>query len=136
MRSFFVHLDELRARILKAGAVFILAACVAFSCADRILPWIIKPAGHLVFTAPAQAFGAHVTIAVVLGLVISFPFILYQIWAFVAAALKPDERRFIAFFGPLSLVFFLLGVGFAFFAAVPMAYRFLMGFSDKMPLLD
>ena len=97
---------------------------------DTRLIAVSKPAGQLVFTAPGEAFGAHVTVAMITGFIFSFPFFLYQIWAFAAAAVKPDERRSILLFGPLSLFFFLCGVAFAFFVAVPMAYRFLMGFSS------
>ncbi len=131
-RSFFAHLDELRRRLFKTLLVFTAAALAAFNFTDSLLPWLIAPAGKLVFTAPAQAFSAHVTVAVVVGFVVSFPFILYQIWAFTAGALKPNERRFIIFFGPLSLLFFAMGVAFAFFVAVPMAYRFLMGFASPL----
>ncbi len=136
--SFFAHLDELRRRILTSLAVFFLAVLVCFNFSGQLLSWLIRPAGHLIFTAPGEAFGAHVTVAVTAGFVLSFPFILYQLWMFAAAALKPHERRFIVFFGPLSLLFFLSGVAFAFFVAVPMAYRFLMGFasSDLVPMVS
>ena len=135
---FFAHLDELRRRILTSLAVFFLAVLVCFNFTGRLLSWLIRPAGQLVFTSPGEAFGAHVTVAVTAGFVLSFPFILYQLWMFAAAAIKPDERRFIVFFGPLSLLFFLSGVAFAFFVAVPMAYRFLMGFasSDLVPMVS
>ena len=136
--SFFAHLDELRSRILTSLAFFVLAFFVCFNFSGQLLSWLIRPAGHLVFTAPGEAFGAHVTVAVTAGFVLSFPFILYQLWMFAAAALKPHERRFIVFFGPLSLLFFLSGVAFAFFVAVPLAYRFLMGFasSDLVPMVS
>ena len=135
---FFAHLDELRRRILTSLAVFFLAVLVCFNFTGRLLSWLIQPAGQLVFTSPGEAFGAHITVAVTAGFVLSFPFILYQLWMFAAAALKPDERRFIVFFGPLSLLFFLSGVAFAFFVAVPMAYRFLMGFasSELVPMVS
>ncbi|HLD88126.1 MAG TPA: twin-arginine translocase subunit TatC [Candidatus Omnitrophota bacterium] len=135
---FFAHLDELRRRILTSLAVFFLVVLVCFNFTSRLLSWLIRPAGQLVFTSPGEAFGAHITVAVTAGFVLSFPFILYQLWMFAAAALKPDERRFIVFFGPLSLLFFLSGVAFAFFVAVPMAYRFLMGFasSELVPMVS
>ena len=132
LQSFFRHLDELRSRAIKSLIAFAAASFVCFSFVDRILPWIIKPAGHLIFTSPAEGFSAYATLAMVTGFLISPPFILYQVWAFVGAALKPQERHFIKVFGPLSLLFFLLGVAFAFWVAIPMAYKFLMGFSSPI----
>ena len=111
--------------------VFCVAALVCFNCAAQVLAWLVEPAGHLVYTAPSGGFKALTTVTVVMAFLVSAPFVLYQLWAFVAVALKPDERRFICLFGPLSLVFFAFGVAFAFFVAVPMAYRFLTGFSTE-----
>ncbi len=128
---FWAHLDELRSRTLKSLAVFIAACAVSFYCVPQVLPWIIKPAGRLVFTAPAEGFSATVTLTVVMGFILSFPFVLYQLWAFVRGALKPEERILVLVFAPLSLLFFIFGVAFAFWAAIPLSYNFLMGFSSE-----
>ncbi len=130
LQPFLVHFNELRSRVLKSLGAFIVAVFFCFTFADRILAWIIKPAGHLVFTSPGGAFSAVMTMSMVTGFVLASPYILYQLWAFVAGALRPDERRFVFIFGPLSFVFFCLGVAFAFFVAMPMSFNFLMGFSS------
>ena len=137
LQSFVPHLNELRSRILKSLGAFICAAFFSFNYAGPVLSQVTKPAGHLVFTSPGGGFAAVVTVTVMMAGVISAPFVLYQLWAFVAGALKPRERRFVYIFGPLSLVFFLLGAAFAYFAAVPMAYKFLTGFApaDLTPMI-
>ena len=66
----------------------------------------------------------------IMALLAASPVIVYQVWAFVGAALKPSEKKFILIFAPLSLLFFLCGAAFANFVAVPRAYRFLMSFSS------
>lgn len=95
-----------------------------------MLPILIKPAGHLVYTTPTEAFSAYMTLSMVLGFLVTLPWTVYQLWAFIASALRERERRFIKIFAPLSLVFFVAGVAFAFFVAIPLTYRFLMSFSS------
>ena len=138
LKAFFVHLNELRSRFIKMLSVFLLAAFVCFYYADKVLHWVIKPAGHLVFNKPGEAFAAVMTVSLVMAAIVTSPFILYQVWAFVGKALKPHERKFILIVGPLSLVFFLTGAAFAYFIAVPMAYKFLMSFGneDLVPMIS
>ena len=64
------------------------------------------------------------------GFVIAMPFFLYQVWSFAWEALTDKERRYIMLFGPLSLLFFLGGGLFAYFVIVPIAIKFLLGFSS------
>lgn len=129
-QSFLRHWDELRSRILKCLGLFLIAAFVCYNYAETVLLWFIKPAGHLIFTTPSGGFSAVLSVTFLMAFLICAPFIFYQVWAFVASALKSEERRSVFIFGPLSLVFFLSGVAFAFYAAVPTAYKFLMGFSS------
>lgn len=137
-QSFLIHVDELRQRLIKILIGFIVATLACYNFVGKILPWIIKPAcpagppaGHLIYTAPTEAFGAYMTLAAVMGFLISLPWTLYQVWAFVGVALRPHEKKFVIIFGPLSLLFFLLGVAFAYFVGVPLTYRFLMSFSSE-----
>jgi len=121
----------LRSRIIKSAGAFVLAFCLSYNFIGKLIPKIIAPAGHLVFTAPADAFSAYMTVGALMALVIASPYICYQIWAFVGGALKPSEKKFVVIFAPLSLFFFLLGGAFAYFLAVPRAYKFLMSFSSE-----
>ena len=120
----------MRSRFIKSAGAFVLAFCVCYHFTGKLIPVIIAPAGRLVFTAPADAFTATMMLSAVMALLVSSPVIFYQIWAFVAGALKPSEKKFVLIFAPLSLLFFLSGAAFAFFVTVPMAYRFLMSFSS------
>ncbi len=121
----------MRSRIIKSAGAFVLAFCLSYNFIGKLIPKIIAPAGHLVFTAPADAFSAYMTVGALMALVIASPYICYQIWAFVGGALKPSEKKFVVIFAPLSLFFFLLGGAFAYFLAVPRAYKFLMSFSSE-----
>ena len=130
LQAFFKHLEELRSRLVKSAILFFVVGCICYSYVGELLPYIIAPAGHLIFTSPGEGFSAYMTLTMVMAAVISSPYIFYHIWAFVSQALKPHEKKFVSVFGPLSLFFFLLGCAFAYFVAVPMAYRFLMSFSS------
>ena len=137
-QSFLVHLDELRQRLIKVLLGFIAATLLCYNFVGQVLPWLIKPACpagrpacHLIYTSPTEAFGAYMTLAAVMGFLVSLPLTLYHVWGFMAGALRPTEKRFIAVFGPLSFLFFLLGVTFSYFVAIPLTYRFLMGFSSE-----
>ena len=129
-QSFFKHIEELRSRLIKCVGAFILAFCLCYNFIGKLIPKLIAPAGHLIFTAPGEAFSAYMMLGAVMALFVASPYIVYQIWASVAGALKPSEKRFVLIFAPLSLLFFLSGAAFAFFVTVPMAFRFLMSFSS------
>jgi sec-independent protein translocase protein TatC len=130
-QSFFKHIEELRSRLIKSAGAFVLAFCLCYNFIGKLIPVIIAPAGHLIFTSPAEAFSAYMMVGTVMALIVASPVIVYQIWAFVGGALKPSEKKFVLIFAPLSLVFFLSGGAFAYFLAVPRAYKFLMSFSSE-----
>jgi sec-independent protein translocase protein TatC len=129
-QSFFKHLEELRSRLIRSAGAFVLAFCLCYNFIGKLLPVLIAPAGRLVFTRPVEAFSAYMTIGAVMALFVSSPYIIYQVWAFVGGALKPNEKKFVVFFAPLSLFFFLSGGAFAYWVAVPRAYHFLMSFAS------
>ncbi len=130
LQTFFKHIEELRSRIIKSVGAFILAFCVCYSFIGKIIPVLIAPAGQLIFTSPAEAFSAYMGVGALMALLLASPYIVYQIWAFVGGALKPSEKKFVVIFAPLSLLFFLSGGAFAYFVAIPRAYKFLMSFSS------
>ncbi|HLF17600.1 MAG TPA: twin-arginine translocase subunit TatC [Candidatus Omnitrophota bacterium] len=128
--SFFDHLDELRERLIKAVTAFVLASCLAYQYKDHILAFIIKPVGKLMFTSPADAFVIQLGLSFLGGFLLSLPVTVYQLWRFVAAGLKEEERRFVSVFAPVSFVLFVLGVAFAYYVFVPFSLSFLLSFSS------
>ena len=123
------HLEEFRNRIIKS-IIFVIACSVFVYCfIDRLLPFLTKPIGELVFIAPQEAFVANIQIAFFGGLFLSSPVILYQIWRFVSAGLKVNERKYVLIFGPISFIFFIVGCAFGYFVIVPLGIKFLLSFS-------
>ena len=126
------HLVELRNRLFKVALAVLVASAVGFILGDQIIA-ILKspiPGGKpLYYTGLGDAFMIHVKIALVVGIILGMPVILYQGWAFIAPGLTANERRMSLPWIPIALLFFVLGVGIAYFI-LPYAAGFLIGFSS------
>ena len=133
--SFFDHLTELRQRIIWSvvaiGAGFM--ATIYFS--DRIIKFLARPLDvKLAFLAPTEAFWVNMKVAMIAGLFLALPVVLYQVWAFVAPGLFPHERRYALPFVFIGTLFFALGVAFALWVVIPFAVTFLVGFGETRGL--
>lgn len=128
------HLEELRKRIIYSVLFILLGSIISYGFVDKILSYIARPMGKLVFIQPIEAFMTHIKLAIFCGVFISFPVILYQIWAFVSPGLKEKERRYILIFAPMSLLLFILGCSFSYFVIIPFGVKFLMGY--RTPWLE
>ena len=133
------HLVELRNRLFKMALAVALAAIIGFILGDPIIA-ILKapiPGGKpLYYTGLGDAFMIHVKIALVVGIILSMPVILYQLWAFIAPGLTERERRASLPWIPIAIAFFALGVVIA-YLILPAAAGFLVGFSsaELQPLI-
>ena len=130
------HLQELRKRLILAfvavGAGFVLCYAFAESIFDILAAPLLKAmpnGGSLVFISVAEAFFTYMKVAFVAGLILTSPFVLYQIWAFVAPGLYQKEKKYVVPFVLGGSVFFALGVLFGYFVAIPVGFRFLLGFA-------
>lgn len=132
--TFVEHLEELRRRLMISAISIALAGIFAFPFASNILKVLRSPAsdtiGALVFFAPADAFLIHLKIAFFIGLAVSIPVILCQLWAFISPAIEINTKRAGLLFLLSSLGAFALGAGFGFFVLLPAAIKFLLSFSQ------
>lgn len=127
------HLVELRSRIIAGLSIWAVGAGVAFFFCDRLLDWLARPAGSLVFTAPAEAFHARVRLAFYGGFLLTLPLLLHQVWLFIARALPAVWRRRLLTLVPLSYALFMAGAAAAIFGVMPQAMRFFISFgSDEV----
>ena len=128
--SFLDHLDDLRKVIVQAAIAFTVAMVVCWFFSGRILDFLVRPlpVESLVFTDPVEAFMVRVRISVVAGLMISFPFILFRVWAFVAPGLFANERKKIFPFVVASSTLFYAGVVFCYLVLIPIVLRFFLGY--------
>lgn len=126
------HLTELRDRIIKVLAVVVVTSLVGFYFATPIIGILVAPLPNtqLQYTGLGDAFFINVKIAIVVGIILAMPVILYQVWAFIAPGLTPDEQRIVRPWIPIALVFFAMGVGIA-YVIMPFAVQFLLQFSSQ-----
>lgn len=125
------HLVELRSRILKSLLAVAAGSTIGFVFADDLIAILRAPLPverPLVTLGPGEAFFIHLKVAIVAGIVLAMPVILYQLWAFISPGLTREERRIARPWVPLALGFFLLGVGVA-YVVLPFAASFLLSFT-------
>lgn len=130
------HLQELRKRLvlsfIAAGAGFALCYAFAESIFDILSAPLLKmmpTGGSLIFTSVAEAFFTYMKVAFIAGLILASPFVLYQIWAFVAPGLYRHEKKYVVPFVLAGSFFFALGIFFGYYIALPIGFRFLLGFA-------
>ena len=126
--SLLEHLTELRSRLIRAVLAVAAGSVVGFLLAPRIIDILIAPVGQVQVLGLGDAFFINVKIAVVVGVILAMPVLLYQGWAFIAPGLTPAERRVVRPWVPVALGFFVLGVAIAYFV-LPYAVGFLLAFT-------
>ena len=149
--TFFDHLDELRKYILRSLIAVIAVSIIAFMYMDFIFHDILmapsRPdfltfrvlcqhfdfcVGEMNFTLMSRTmtgqFSMHITAAMVTGLIVAFPFVVYQLWLFIAPALHPNERKNVrGVVSGISILFFI-GILFGYYIISPLAINFLANY--------
>jgi sec-independent protein translocase protein TatC len=135
--SFLEHLDELRTRLTYALISLAVGVVVAFIFIDSIYEFVMRPMQQmlppgdtLIFTDAPEAFMLYIRIAIIAGLIIAAPLILWQVWLFIAPALYAKERRFAIPFVALASVGCVSGAAFAHYVVFPLMWRFFSGFQN------
>lgn len=123
------HLSELRRRIAISIVAVGLGAVIGFLLAEPIIKLLLTPlpGGEVVFLTVGGGFFVFLRVALIVGVLLALPVILYQLWAFVAPGLLPEERRAALPWIPMTVVFFLIGTAVA-WITLPYAVGFLIGF--------
>jgi len=129
------HLEELRARLILAIIGLVIGAIICLCFGTRIIAFIKAPYTKLsddplVTLGPADAFIAYMKISLIAGLILSSPWVFYQLWMFVAAGLYPKEKRYVHMAVPFSVVLFVTGALFFLFVVAPISLRFFLKFGD------
>src|SRR5262249_44616125 len=83
---------------------------------------------------PDEAFMIYLKVSLILGVIISSPWIFYQLWLFIAAGLYSHERKYVYTYLPMSVLLFLGGVAFCFFGVIPFVLKFLFEFNEWLGL--
>ena len=125
------HLLELRSRLLKAFIAVLIAFLPCAYYSNQIFDWLsaplvakLPPGQKLIATTVTATFTAPLKLALVAGLLIAMPYVLFQAWAFVAPGLYRKEKRFAVPLLISAIVLFYLGVAFSYFLVFPLVFRF------------
>jgi sec-independent protein translocase protein TatC len=131
--SLLEHLDELRSRLFRCGIVFVLTLAACWAVSDPILKFLLKPIEEhlaegesLVFIHITEPFMIYVKASAIAALFLSAPYLLYQLWAFVAPGLYKRERSMFIPFLFFGTLFFLGGGAFGYYVAARVAAAWLI----------
>jgi sec-independent protein translocase protein TatC len=125
------HLDELRQRIFKAFLGVILTTAVSFAFAQQLINFLAAPIGGsqaLVSIEVTENIAIYMRVALLSGLILGMPIIIYQAMSFILPGLKQQERKWLLLGVPAASLLFACGVAFAWFVMLPAAVPFLTHF--------
>jgi sec-independent protein translocase protein TatC len=149
---FWSHLEELRKRLIRSILWIAVGFGVCFNYSENILKLLLWPMNmklifgssfpylsivpnqvqqKLHYTTLIEPFWAHLKIALITGIMLVFPMIMYQLWKFISPGLLPKERRYVGLFVSLSTIFFSIGVIFCFTLLLPFAIPFLLSYKTE-----
>jgi sec-independent protein translocase protein TatC len=156
--SFMQHLDALRWHLVRSAIAIALCAIVLFLYNNFLFDTVIfgplkqdfisyralcslgyhigagdvmcmtVKTPHLQTLSASEQFFTHMWIALVGGIIIAFPYVLYEIWKFIKPALKDKESRPAKWFVIVASILFLIGILFGYFLLFPMSYNFLINY--------
>ncbi len=136
--SFLEHLDELRKRIINASIAIGVGFLVSFYFIDHIFNFVFEPTRKvlpqgvtLAYTRPSEAFSLYIQIALISGILIAAPVVMYQVWMFIAPGLYSREKKFAIPFVLLTTGGFFLGAAFNHYLAFPSMMWFFGSFNSK-----
>ena len=135
--SFLDHLDEFRRRITGAIVGLLVGFVIAFAFIERIFAFVYArltadvPGGTLIYTEPTEAFFIYIKLAALSGLIIASPWVMWQLWLFIAPGLYAREKRMAVPFVFFASALFIGGVAFSHYILFPAAWRFFSGFSNE-----
>src|SRR5579875_3913916 len=113
------HLADLRKRIIYTLVAFGVLFAAGLAFVSRLYDFFVAPLTrqgyHLVVISPGEVIMVYFAMAAVVGIGLTLPFALYQLWRFVAPGLTARERRYTVRLIPVSLLMFACGVCFAWF---------------------
>lgn len=127
------HLEELRKVLIQSLVAMGAAAILCWAWSAQLLELVIRPVSDVgvYFTAPNDAFMARLKVAMVTGLFVVAPFVLFRAYGFVLPGLHRRERRVATPILLWTVGLFYTGVAFAFFVVAPYVIKFMMGFGTE-----
>lgn len=124
------HLEELRGRLIKSAIALAVTTLLSFAFAKRFLRFLIAPMGQTlpVSPSPTTSIVVFAKVALISGVALAMPVLVYQFISFIAPGLTRPEKRYLYLILPGATISFVAGAAFAYFVMLPTAIPFLKGF--------
>lgn len=126
------HIKELRNRFFVVALIFIVVSAVAYNYKDTLLHYLLKPLGDqkLIYLNPAGGFSFIFQVTMYVGVAVAIPFLIYNLYKFIAPALPESARKHSLLVITASLFLLCCGVAFGYLIAIPGALNFLNHFGE------
>ncbi|MFZ5946391.1 MAG: twin-arginine translocase subunit TatC [Stygiobacter sp.] len=133
--TFLDHLEELRWRVIYSLIGIVIATIIAWIFIDFFIEQILllpaKESGlKLQNLKPFGQLFLYFQVAIIIGLILSFPNLVYQLWKFISPALRQKEKKYIKWIVIFTTFCFLVGVVFAYFVMLPLTLKFAAQFGS------
>ena len=138
------HLEELRWRLILGLMGFVVALVVCLIYGNTVVAFFCRP---LLMTLKANdlpplvydrqlggSFMVYMTISIISAAAIASPWLIYQLWMFIAAGLYPHERKWVTRYAPLSIALLISGMLFVYFVVLPWTIQFFINWTSNMPI--
>ncbi|MBR4984669.1 MAG: twin-arginine translocase subunit TatC [Proteobacteria bacterium] len=131
---FYAHFAELRSRLIKSLAAVGVGAVACFSFSPALYALLARPlkdalsepSQSLIFLSPVEPFFVYLKLSILSGIIVTLPFVFFQIWRFIAPGLYAHEKKALVPLVACSTVVFLLGAVFCYFGVLPLGLKALM----------
>jgi len=133
------HLEELRLRLVLGLGGFLLAAFACMCFKDPVMRFFLRPLMLAMARAKlpptvnyseiSESFTVYIEVSLIVGASIASPWLLYQLWQFVASGLYPKERKYITKYLPLSITLLISGMFFLYVVVLPLMIEFFLTFN-------
>ncbi len=145
--TFLEHLDELRTRIVHSLLAITVGILIGFAFVNYVVDFLLAPSRRLlpagskmIYTQPGEAFSFWIEVALIVGVVLAAPYVMYQVWLFIAPGLYTNEKKFAVPFVLLSTIGFIGGAAFNHYIVFPWMMSFFASFNTPdlafMPRLE
>ena len=138
-KPFLSHLEELRKRLISCAIAVGVGFFFAYFFAEKLFRVLVFPlksvmpeGDRLIFTGLPDMFFTYLKVAFITGIMVTAPFLFYQIWMFVAPGLYQREKKLVIPFVVCSTILFVGGSLFGYFIVFPFGFRFFLSFSNEL----
>src|SRR3954453_12310031 len=138
------HLEEMRTRMVLGIIGFTLACVVCFIFGEKVVWLFCRPlmqalaangfSPQIYMHEVSESFMVYIKISMITAAAFASPWMVYQLWQFVAAGLYPHERKYITKYLPLSIPLLITGMLFLYVVVLPLMLKFFVAFSIGLPI--